>query len=63
MCNDPEIGFADIIYARSNSNTGYIYLLDIKYKYDLKQKTKKYPFFPEKTNANFDKFTDGQKEN
>ena len=29
----------------------------------MKQKTKKYPFFPEKTKANIDQFTDYQKEN
>ena len=29
----------------------------------MKQKTKKYPFFPEKTKANIDQFTDYQNEN
>ena len=63
VCNDPETGFADFVYTRSNSNPGYINLLDIKYNDDLKLKTKKYPFFPEKTKANVDKLTDCQKEN
>ena len=35
-------------YTRSSSNTGYIYTIDIKYSNELKQKTNKYPFFPEK---------------
>ena len=50
-------------YTRSSSNTGYIYTIDIKYNDELKQKTKKYPFFPEKTKANIDQFTDYQNGN
>ena len=46
LCDHPETGFADVVYTRSCSNTGYIYTIDIKYNDDLKQKTKKYPFFP-----------------
>ena len=60
---DPETGLADSVYTRSSSNTGYIYSIDIKYNDELKQKTKKYPFFPEKTKANFNQFTDYQNEN
>ena len=55
--------FADLDYTRSSSNTGYIYTIDIKYNDELKQKTKKYPFFPEKTKANLDQFTDYQNGN
>ena len=62
VCNYPETGFADIVYTRSNSNTGNTYTIVIKYNVDLKQKTKKYLFFPEKTKANVDKSTDYQKE-
>ena len=36
-------------YTQSSSTKGYIYTIDVKYKDELKQKTKKYPFFPEKT--------------
>ena len=50
-------------YTRSSSNTGYIYTIDIKYNDDFKQKTKKYPFFPEKSKANNGQFTDYQNEN
>ena len=50
-------------YTRSRSNTGYIYTIDIKYNDEWKQKTKKYPFFPEKTKANIDQFTDYQNGN
>ena len=50
-------------YTRSSSNTGYIYTIDIKYNDELKQKTKKYPFFPEKTKANIDQLTDYQNGN
>ena len=56
VCDNP-------VYNRSNSNTGYIYAIDIKYNDELKQKTKKHPFFPEKTKANVDQFSDYQKEN
>ena len=34
-------------YITSSSNVGYIYTLDIKTNEELKQKTKKYAFFPE----------------
>ena len=63
VCEDPETGLADTVYTRSSSNTGYIYTIDIKYNDELKQKTKKYPFFPEKTKANINQFTDYQNEN
>ena len=56
ICYDP-------VYTRSCSNTGYIYTIDIKYSDDLKQKTKKYPFFPEKTECDIGQCTDHQKEN
>ena len=49
---DLRSGFADdLVYTRSSSNTGYIYTIDIKYNDDLKQKMKKYPFYPEKTKS------------
>ena len=61
---DPRSGFADDpVHTRSSFNTGYIYTIDIKFNDELKQKTKKYPFFPEKTKANIDQFTDYQNEN
>ena len=50
-------------YIKSSSNTGYIYNFDMKYKNDLKLKTKKYPFFPEKNRANIGQFTEYQNEN
>ena len=53
----------DLAYTKSSSNTGYIYTIDIKYNDELRQKTKKYPFFPEKTKANIDQFTNYQNEN
>ena len=53
--------FENPVYSRSKSNTGYIYTIDIKYNDELKQKTKKYPFFPEKTKANVDQFSDYKK--
>ena len=59
--NDPGTGFAD--YTQSSSTRGYIYTIDVKYNDELKQKTKKYPFFPEKTKAIIDQFTDYQNEN
>ena len=53
VCSDPETGFADMVYTRSISKTGYyICTFDIKHNDDLKKKTKRYP-----------KFTDYQKEN
>ena len=55
--NNPGTGFADN-YTRSSSNTVFTYTIDIKYDNDLKLKTKKYPFFPEKTRANIGQFTD-----
>ena len=63
VCNNPETGFADINYTNYSKNTGYIYTIDVKYNDDLKQKTKKYSFFPEKTKANNDQFTEYQSEN
>ena len=39
-----------------NNNTSYIYTIDVSYNDELKQKTKTYPFFPEKTKANVDQF-------
>ena len=53
---DPGTGCAD--YTSSSSTKGYIYTIDIKYNDDLKQKTNKYPFFPEKTKASVNQFTD-----
>ena len=50
-------------YNSCSYKVGYIYALDIKYNEELKQKTKKYPFCPEKTKANIDQFTDYQNEN
>ena len=50
-------------YTQSSSTKGYIYTIFVKYNDELKQKTKKYPFFPENTKANIDQFTDYQNEN
>ena len=36
-------------YTQSSYTKGYIYTIDVKYNDELKQKTKKYPLFPEKT--------------
>ena len=47
-----DIKVCDIIYTSSSSTKSYIYTIDIKYNDDFKQKTNKYPFFPEKTRAN-----------
>ena len=58
VCEDPETGLADTVYTSSSSTKGYIYTIDLKYNDDLKQKTNKYPFFPEKTRANIGQFTD-----
>ena len=58
-----EIKVCDIIYTSSSSSMGYIYTIDIKYNDDLKQKTNKYPFFPEMTRANIGQFTDYQNVN
>ena len=56
VCDNP-------VYTRPSSNTGYTYTIDIKYNDELKQKTKKYPFFPEKTKANIDQLTGYQNKN
>ena len=58
-----EIKVWDLVYTSYSSTKGYIYTIDIKYNDDLKQKTNKYPFFPEKTRANIGKFTDYQNVN
>ena len=59
-----EIKVCDTLdYTSSSSTKGYIYTIDVKYNDELKHKTKKYPFFPEKTKANIDQFTDYQTEN
>ena len=59
-----EISVCDnAVYTRSSSNTGYIYTTDIEYNDEVKQKTKKYPLFPEKTKWDIDQFTDYQNEN
>ena len=49
-------------YTSSISTKVYIYTIDVKYNDELKQKTKEYPFFPEKIRANIDQFTDYQNE-
>ena len=53
----------ELDYTRSSSTKGYIYTIDIKYNDDLKQKTNRYPVFPQKTKANVDQFTDYQNVN
>ena len=58
-----EIKVCDLVYTSSSSTKGYIYTIDIKYNDDLKQKTNKYPFFPEKTRAKIGQFTDYQNVN
>ena len=50
-------------YTQPSSIKGYIYTIDVKYDDELKQKTEKCPFFPEKTKANIDQFRDYQNEN
>ena len=50
-------------YTRSSCNTSYIYTIDIKHSDDLKQKTNKYPIFPETTKACVDQFKDYQSVN
>ena len=58
-----EISFCvDNDYSGSTSKIDYIYTLDIKYNDELKEKTKKYPFFPEITKVNVDQFIDYQDE-
>ena len=45
-----EIKVCDTLnYTSSISTKGYIYTIDVKFKDELKQKTKKYPFLLEKT--------------
>ena len=56
MCNDN-------VCLQSSSTKDYIYTIDIEYHNELKLKTKKYPFFPEKTKANINQLTDYQNEN
>ena len=62
-----EISVCDsVIYnsSFSSSTKVYIYTIDVKYSKELEQKTKKYPFFPEKTKAEtsqFDEWQDGHK--
>ena len=58
-----EIKLCDLVYTSSSSTKGYIYYFGIKYNDDLKQKTNKYPFLPEKSRANIGQFTDYQNEN
>ena len=58
-----QIKVCDLVYTSSSSTKGYIYTIDVKYNDDLKQKTNKYPFFPEKTRANIGQFTDYQNVN
>ena len=48
----------DVIHTPQTINISYIYTIDVKYNQDLEQKTKKCPFFPEKTNI--EQFTDWQ---
>ena len=56
-----EIKVCDTLdYNSSISSKVYIYSIDVKYSDELKQKTKKYAFFPGKTKANIDQFTDYQ---
>ena len=58
-----EIKVCDTLdYTSSISTKCYIYTIDVKYNEEMKQKTRKYPFFPEKTKANIYQFTDYQNE-
>ena len=50
-------------YTSSSSTKGHIYTIDVKYNDECKQTTENYSFFPEKTKANIDQFTDYQNEN
>ena len=44
-----EIKVCDTLdYTSSSSTKGYIYTIDVKYNDELKEKTNKYPFFPER---------------
>ena len=52
-----------LVYTGSSSTKCYIYTIDVRYTNKMKQKTKKYPFFPQKTKANIDQSTDYQNEN
>ena len=52
-----EIKVSDILdYSSSSTTKCYVYTIDVKYNDEVKVKTNKYPFFPEKTKANFDQF-------
>ena len=52
-----EIKLCDTLdYTSSSSTKGYIYTIDVKYNDELKEKTNKYLFFPEKTKANNNQF-------
>ena len=62
-CHEQSSSADELGYMRSSSNTGYIYTIDIKYSDELKQRTNKYQFFPEKTKACVDQFTDYQNVN
>ena len=58
-----EIKVCDkIVCTRSSSNKGFIYTIHIKDN-DLKMKTKKYPFFAEKTKCDIGQFTDYRNKN
>ena len=59
-----EIKVCDTLdYTSSTSTKGYIYTIDVKYNDELKVKTNKYSYFPEKTKANINQYTDYQNEN
>ena len=62
-CHEQSSFAEELGYTRSSSYTGYIYTIDVKYSDELKQKTNKYPFFPEKTKAFVDQFKDYQNVN
>ena len=54
-----EVKVCDTLnYTSYISTKGFIYTFDVKYNVELKQKTEKYQFFPDKTKANVDQFTD-----
>ena len=63
VCDDRSFAISISSASASSNNIGYIYTIDFKFDDDLEQKTKKCPFFPEKTKANIDQFTDYQYEN
>ena len=54
--------FDTLDYTSSSSTKVYIYTVDVMYNDELKEKTNKYPFFPEKTKPNINQFTDYQNE-